>query len=171
VYPKYVSIRRGWTAESFAIERVEHSVRNEAVSCRTGTETRRRQTTDAVDLALLVVVESASSFCGRSHSSRCLSHLPTPVVSETRVNPYFLSCRRVCQGACVGFSDVLALAWPESQGFGPAWSGFGPEICQAKPTSHGFGLAWPGFGPGLGSSTKKNTIQMLFVTSAKVILL
>jgi hypothetical protein len=25
-------------------------------------------------------------------------------------------------------SDVLALAWPESQGFGPAWSGFGPEI-------------------------------------------
>jgi hypothetical protein len=55
-------------------------------------------------------------------------------------------------------SDVLALAWLESQGFGPAWSGYGPEICQAKPTSHGFGLAWLGFGPGLGSSAKKNTI-------------
>jgi hypothetical protein len=52
-------------------------------------------------------------------------------------------------------SDVLALAWPESQGFGPAWSGFGLEICEAKPTSHGFGLAWLGFGLGLGSSTQR----------------
>jgi hypothetical protein len=65
-------------------------------------------------------------------------------------------------------SDVLALAWPESHGFGPAWGGFGPEKCQARSTSHGFGLAWPSFGLGLGLSTKKNTTQIICVTGAKV---
>ena len=39
-------------------------------------------------------------------------------------------------------SDVLALAWPESHGFGPACVGFGLMKCQARPRC--LALAWPG---------------------------
>jgi hypothetical protein len=39
-------------------------------------------------------------------------------------------------------SDVLALAWPESHGFGSAWSGFGSLKSQARPKH--LALAWLG---------------------------
>ena len=43
-------------------------------------------------------------------------------------------------------SDVPALAWPESPGFGQL--GLEGIVSQAK--SQNLGLAWPGFGPGWG---------------------